>query len=640
MSIEEPQKSQIALGIIKLFPSSIRETLLSDDIFLESFKNISEATVELSAENGVIFFRKELFNAFRNILKSPTEPIQLNDVNNCLWTMKFNDQKSESIQLLNEVHSVNLEIFWPFLSDIKIRTEIFTKKAKASLLAREIIESGIEKLSDTAVSDDEAMELLIELESGPNAFMKRVQRDLTHGCTFSSLVPTSQSYFQNLVGKFGTTSTLEEYLIQLRTHVGYLIETNPVEGIVQSLSISAHSSISLLIDSSDVDPRDVEHAFKIIADTGGIFSNVGAIEWGLANFEVFPQLEGYMTTMMNRVIGENGDYESRFNLLSSLITFVDGEILRNGTFLEPPPFWRRMASIAHASLLERCINNISGIRDEITNTILKIDSTFFFTQNYCDLRKEPKWLPDFIVSDRLQLEILGRIINAAQRYAPNYRTSENLISLLDAKKLINKIPRGTFPFMFFPGPLEGATEVLHELPSHLNMEIEKRLAAKELDAESFNILVGSCLMFKPNPNHGALVAKALRDAKWYIKQNGQVEKFRNIINGLSIVSAVLRSSELADELRTLMRRSNEIPALKIPMADMLRIVLICGGAHPELRRWCKFIGDWITELSFSNLTFEDAIVMDSEINRLCQAVPQLLSTVGSARAALNCVILR
>jgi hypothetical protein len=45
-------------------------------------------------------------------------------------------------------------------------------------------------------------------------------------------------------------------------------------------------------------------------------------------------------------------------LLSSLILVTYGEIARCRVLAEKPPFWRKLAAIAQASLIARCINNI------------------------------------------------------------------------------------------------------------------------------------------------------------------------------------------------------------------------------------------------------------------------------------------
>src|SRR6185436_18369948 len=100
----------------------------------------------------------------------------------------------------------------------------------------------------------------------------------------------------------------------------------------------------------------VLEVYEWLERQGDPVSQVGAIECGLAHLELYPELEAIIGRIVQKVIADNPDSEDgRLKLLCSMVVLVDGELARTGICRERPPFWRRLASIAHASVLQRAI---------------------------------------------------------------------------------------------------------------------------------------------------------------------------------------------------------------------------------------------------------------------------------------------
>ena len=83
-----------------------------------------------------------------------------------------------------------------------------------------------------------------------------------------------------------------------------------------------------------------------------------------------------------------------------------------------PPFWRRLASIAHASVLERQIIAAGIPLAFIIEEVTKARGHLYFLQSLIDLRREPRWLPEYVLPGQLKAECIGRIAGAgAARFA-------------------------------------------------------------------------------------------------------------------------------------------------------------------------------------------------------------------------------
>ncbi len=143
-----------------------------------------------------------------------------------------------------------------------------------------------------------------------------------------------------------------------RTHD--LIRRQPFEGLKRALLLSSHSSLVQAIDLKDVPLGDLVRLYNWLGESGDRLSQLGGIECGFAFLDVFPELEATLVKLIQGFLADDAaNTAGRFSLLSSLIVMVEGEIARIGIARQRPPFWRRLATIAHASVLEREIVAIS-----------------------------------------------------------------------------------------------------------------------------------------------------------------------------------------------------------------------------------------------------------------------------------------
>ena len=108
-----------------------------------------------------------------------------------------------------------------------------------------------------------------------------------------------------------------------------------------------------------------------------------------------------------------------------------------------------------------------------------------------------------------------------------------------------------------------------------------------------------------------------------------------ILNGLATVAAVSRSSALADELRILVRRYRRDAQYVLSIEEAAKICLVAAASHADLSDWREFAGAWLTELAFGDLKGADGEVLHSNLQCLCQVVPELWVSCGRADAALK-----
>ncbi len=257
----------------------------------------------------------------------------------------------------------------------------------------------------------------------------------------------------------------------------------------------------------------------------------------------------------------------------------------------------------------------------------------FYLQNLCDLILEPKWLPDFIAPDQLKAEFLGRIANAAKRSTTTLPDNIRRIAVDDNEDSIVK--QIVFPKPFYPGPLEGGVESEAQLPAELADIIQAELTKEFVDQRSFVALVNSALIFRLDASFSDQATAALRRVKHFLKPVPNVGSPYALVSGLASVAAATRSPELSEELRIFVRKSRSVGTLDIAAEDLFRIGMVAAASHSQLGDWCKFVGDWITEIAYADLSPREAHLLRSHVRCLCSIEPALWATLGRAEAALE-----
>src|SRR5213079_82271 len=112
---------------------------------------------------------------------------------------------------------------------------------------------------------------------------------------------------------------------------------------------------------------------------------------GLRLLHVFPELEPILAAMTDAIAADQPeDPSGRLTLLSALVAVVEGEIARRNIAPGRPPYCRRMASIAHASAIEREVIRAGLPSASIADWALQSGGSLFYTQTLIDLRREPR----------------------------------------------------------------------------------------------------------------------------------------------------------------------------------------------------------------------------------------------------------
>ena len=492
MVTEGWSKGDVGAAALLLVPPSVRGPIL-ERIGLSRSPGFSVDAVVRIEGSGAEFSRSRLFAVVRRVLASGADVAQVEARDGTTWQVAHDAVKA--VTIAREGKAEAFPEFACFAPDARTRVDWFEKQRAACCIEDGAAVKWREMLSDRPLENQELDELLEEFRFTPQHWVATMHRRL-RGPAFgpADLVPASLRYFDRLAGVPPKGVRLPEFVKgKLAVHARAVVAWDVFEGLKFLFALSAHEMVSEVIDLASARREDVERVFCWLVEHGDRVSQVGAIESGLRHLALFPEIEGHLLGLVSAVASdEPQDASGRLSLLSGLVMLVEGEVARRGIARRRPIFWRRLASIAHAALLEREVVDAKLERGKLAEWARDRGGLWYTMQSLVDLRQEPRWFPDFVSPEQLRAEFVGRILLAAERHRAGIEGRELGAVIWGEGSAFREDSLSVYTGV--PGPLEGGLEAVVPIPPKLESSIRSRLEADELTAESFFGLVNSAVI--------------------------------------------------------------------------------------------------------------------------------------------------
>lgn len=631
-------RTAFAQAALERTPPLIRETLLNESDFMDEYCLTADAILYLK-DAGVSFQRSNLLGAIRNLF-SGAPKLEVSDTEGQKWDLEItsDEGKPPKIALLSGKRRFILPDYSTLSLERSVRLNSLDAVAQHVNLPAGAHEAWLKVLQDRPLTDDEIDEFHRDISDTPveQAESIKAQFIKNREIKISSLVPHSRRYFERLVGAYNDDTSIRDYAAGGgRALLKELSAWRPYEGFLIGLLLSSHSSLTSEINIDPLSGEDLLRAYGYLENHGDRLSQLGAIEVGLRVLSDRPEIEEPVMRLIEMIRDDNdAEQESGFRLLSALFVLVDGELSRIRLFAVEPPFYRRLAALAHAALIYRQLVKSAVNINLLWEWVTTNRGQTFYLQSLIDLRREPRWGPDLGSAQQLREEFFGRIMIATKNL-------DSDVSATALRKMVLGTGPGSlfslsnFPLPYLPGPLEGAEHPQNALPSEILEAIETQLRSDQVGPASFIALVNSSLIFPIDSDMAKLAAKALKLANYRLANIEDKSQLVTILHGLATVAAVTRSRVLADELRILVRKYRRDREYPLSIEGAVRIGLVAAASSSDLNGWTEFSGDWLTELAFQDLNDNEDRELLSHLNELCHVAPELWVTCGRADAALR-----
>ena len=634
MSKDVPEREIWVMAGLALYPPSICRSLLSDHSFRKEY-NITTDAVFIFGGGDIGFKRSHLLSVIRDAFSNQKILHTVNDEKGNEWKLMYEEIKSDvCITLSRDEQSYFLKAFWPLMpnnEDRLLKLEEVAKEHRLSNKSREYWENNIAK---GPLSDDDLGELQEDLDDTVYHVFEKLKNEMKSGSSsLHSLVPKNIRYYERLVGQHINSNNIIEYSAnESESHFHEIFLNGNYIGLNTALLMASQSSVAESLEKIEFDDGELKKQYDWLASYGDPISRTGAIEIGLSLLEKYPFLEAEVENLARQIL--NDKVEGIYNLLSSIIILVDGELARLQIFKDKPPFYRRLASIAHASLVTRCAIEMNIEFNSISEWAKEQRMMPFYCQTLVDLRFEPRWLPDYLSPEQLKAEMIGRISNAAHKNVSKIKSDTLKKFLLDEAE--GNIRASIEIQSFLPGPLEGNI-LPNEMPSEITETVEETLSSDKQTSNTFIALINAVQHWKLKPQYTQQVLEMLSDAGHQLNQIHDKDTIMYILTGLSRVAAVTRNTALAEEVCILARKYRNYLNVNSQPEQIMVIGFVAAAAYDDEEKWIKYIGEWMTELAYLPLTNDSATRTYNWLKQFCLVEPILRCSCGRAIAALEAI---
>jgi hypothetical protein len=522
--------------------------------------------------------------------------------------------------------------------DSASRVAAFRLLAEAHGLRGDHAERWYALLSQRLPTDDELTAAIDDLAQTPVSNYGLIRDSLSRGgLAIDTMVPSKESYYLRLLGNISIGDDFEQNLARVTApFLSALLANGDRQSFGLAWLLCSHPSVSGIIDQVwEGDDTVLADSLTWLVSSGDPISRTGAVEVGLRRVGKCPELAQPLGELI-RVLagGEDDAMNDTFDLLAALFSCIYGHMARRRILAHWPPYARRWAALAQASLVNRHFIEGDQDRDGFVSWLRGVGQEYWKLQVLLDLRTEPRWFPELNSADQWRNELLGRIVHVARLCSETIGTFSFAARLLDEgpESLASRINKVA---MSLPGPLEGHLVAPIELSPVDIAEIEERLQAA-IDTGPFNELV-SVTMVLGVPDRLPDLAADVIERHHYQIPTAEDDPIFPCLAGLALIAAVSRNTRLSNAVFAVLRGTDRLRPGQLTADDAFHIGVIASAAHAELSKWAECLGQFMTELALRDLSREEAVMLQSHVSAMCHLEPSLWRTCGSAKAAFGLV---
>ena len=613
----------------------VKSDLLKDLDFLKSF-GISTTSNISFVGIAARFTRSVLLSAVRKVLAGMSER-KIKDHAGNRWRVRriTSDDSEQQLILCRGQIRLSLAAFGMLSPNKDLRLAELSRMTLRTYQAKDIFDSWHQIIEQRPLDDEEFDVLYADLKNTPISVANALRDDLEKRKTGILPFPYSEKYFERLIGVYDGSSTISEYAAgRGGDFLRQLVQTDPYQGFLTGLLSAAHPALSARLEVQGLSTKDIGKAFSLAKGCGDPISITGAIEVGSRLVGRNPEIEQCIISLIERIRNDDvlNEETSGYRLLSALFIFSYSEVSRLRLMETKPPFYRRLAAFAHASLVQRELYNTPIDRAIRCQRLSEEGYFLFLIQSFCDLRVDPRLAPQLVSPAQLKAEFVGRIYSAFSDNFNEIKGSE-IHSLLEADG-----PNGLKAHIrlnsFWPAPLDSRRNSEMGLPDELKQKLEQIRESSKIDMESIIFLANAVQWFRVDRDCSKSIASELIRVGHRLEDIEDNENLSVMLKGLAIIAACTRSTKLAKEIRVLVRRYRRQALASLDIAATMEICLYASASYSDTDGWVRFLGNWIEELAFGDLTGNERKILRSYIEGLTHVVPQLWASCSRADAAL------
>ncbi|WP_305830526.1 hypothetical protein [Photobacterium leiognathi] len=403
------------ISLLKDYPDSFVDDIFNDEDFINKAGikfnyNINFSEADIQFEDEIFYY--SLITLYKDGHAS------LKDEADKVWNLSLSDEPKEApikdVLLSCGDSKFTVSEFWFVHPDINLRLAYFEYIKTDLLLGKASLNKMVSILSSNISASERMTHVKTMIGTSPGVFYSNLSSSLMKRSSLrlDQLVPESLSYYQSLIGEIEDSHNIIEYFnMEGFGHVKYLIDLYGEKSVPNILCLNWNPNFSNEKVISIFDDALLCSAYEYIKS-----NNCSFLDFSFSDILLkIRRADDDSVNIISRIVDilRNGDVKKTLSLLSFFFILTDAVLIRSKQFDCYPVFYRRLASLSHASLLYRCFC-ANGVEEDqkLCDWIARNFGQDFYIGNLLDLRTDSRWLPDYAEQTQLRYELFGRLLNA------------------------------------------------------------------------------------------------------------------------------------------------------------------------------------------------------------------------------------
>jgi hypothetical protein len=407
------------LFVLEKLSSRLRSDVLADGSIISACRFNAQRPTQLAED--VVVSRDELFAAFRDAQAAPTER-QLRTANGAVVDAKIsvNEDGSGTVEVAGKM------IRFPWVALLSSEPSKRLSELERFLTNFPISEYDGDALRARVVRDDFSGDDFINaamlLESSPEMFTERLVDKLRrqqgrHQISAADVLPDDDRYWNHLLPQLADAQTLSDY-------IGHEMDDAWRIGL-EANSRRAFHSLAIMFGAPEVIPQerlrglsapDLANAIEAMTNLEDPFSLVGTLEICAERAATDQRFADLGRRLLDGLFGDMQRMTGACALFGAIFVIATAHLATHETLQRRPVFWRRLASVAHASLVVRICGGDGIDADGIISWAMRLFGNEYFLSVVADFAVEPQWRPEWILPKILVADLFGRVVSVWRHF--------------------------------------------------------------------------------------------------------------------------------------------------------------------------------------------------------------------------------
>lgn len=616
--------AKISKEFINHLPASIRDVVFDDDDLFEALGLRRSAVITARVKGSPEFDAEALYRVAALVHEDRSER-SVTDKSGTRWSLSVGVGGPVSCTDPSDGRTFQIA-HSPLVSPVaNDRIEYAETFAKATGVDASHVRAWFDELARAPLASGRIERIERDFQNCPRWHASNIEKLLANGkVNVANLVPMSRVYYERLLVPWSGQSTVYEF----SEHLSKQEIDRPT--LSDRLVWSSQQSMAPTAAVCELSSKELR---ALVSENQALdmWSKLGLLEAVLARPDAMTEMQDLAWDLLkdfSRLL----DDDDRLQLVSSLVGLVDAAVNTSGILSDVPVYWRRLATIAHAALIERAVN---GASVDVRGFAEWADGSWPLYQavTLADLPSEPRWNGFMLYPTQLKQEFLGRLTHAFEGRRSEI-TEVGLRELVFGENESSLQSRRNVFFSSLPGPIEAADAVAKPLPDEL-----VTLLISSLDDDTQPLLArvqAAAHLAGMGSLPDATKERVTQAVVELDKSDVAAEAGNNLplfLMRLSLAAAATRDGRLAAAVKHL-----ALDQPRIPMAMRVYAGVSACAAEWDQEAWRSSVGNVLARCTTSCSDKGEAEYVLFVLRALCDANPNLKRHVAQTFARLQGVI--